>query len=172
MRALKKIRSAVLATSIAAASVAGGAWPSHAAGPTHTVERVDFTVAEHPFFSEVCGFPVSLHVWGSWNVVRWTDKDGRVTREIRNFRFRSTSTANGVTVNGIARGPEIWTYDEGGSSTGRIRGVVNRRIPGQGVVTLFAGYEIQLMKSPDADAVVVFSAGPREEAKLLCSAFT
>ena len=67
-------------------------------------------------------------------------------------------------------GPEIWTYSADGSSEGRILGVVNRRVPGQGTVTLFAGYELVVI---DGDVeIVLTSTGQREEAALLCSAFT
>ena len=160
----------VLGSAALAAASALTAAPAQAAGPTHSVEELEFTIAAHPLFSEVCGFPVELHVWGTWNVVAWTDAEGEVTKEIRNFRFRSTSTANGVSVDGITMGPEVWTYSEDGSSEGRILGVVNRRVPGQGTVTLFAGYEVVVI---DGDVeVVLTSAGQREDAALLCSAFT
>jgi hypothetical protein len=168
---MSKLRSAALATMLAATTAVTTGSPASADGPTHSVEELEFTLAEHPYFTEVCGFPVSLHVWGSWNVVSWTDADGDLTKEIRNFRFRSTTTANGVSINGSTMGPEMWTYAEDGSSTGQLRGVVNRRIPGQGTVVLYAGYEIQQLSGPDAEPVVTFSAGPREEAELICSAF-
>lgn len=164
-----------LATALGAAALAAActlaAAPAHAAGPTHSVESSEFTIAVHPYFSEVCGFPVELHVWGTWNVVAWTDEEGDVTKEIRNFRFRSTSTANGISVNGITMGPEIWTFEEDGTSEAQVMGVVNRRIPGQGTVTLFAGYELKLVDG-EVEIVLGEPAGQREDAALLCSAFT
>lgn len=167
----RRTLATVLATAAVATASVVVATPAQAAGPTRSVETQEFTIAEHPFFSEVCGFPIELHVWGSWNVIAWTDGQGRVTKEIRNFRFRSTSTANGVSVDGITMGPEIWTFAEDGSSEGRIMGVVNRRVPGQGTVTLFAGYEVHVVDG-DVDIVVGAPAGLREDAALLCSAFT
>ena len=165
----------LIATALTTAAVAAGtalvAAPAHAAdGPTHSVETVDFTIPKHPYYSEVCGFAIELHVWGSFNVVTWTDDAGNVTREIRNYRFGSTSTANGITVPGRTRGPELWTYSEDGSSQVQRVGVVNRRIPGEGTVTIFAGYEVVLA---DGEAeVVVSSAGQREDVALMCTAFT
>ena len=170
MIARRNIATALGAAALAAASVLT-AMPAQAAGPRHYVETQEFTIAEHPYFSEVCGFPVELHVWGSYNVVERTDEDGDLTKEIRNYRFRSTSTANGISINGITMGPEIWTIAEDGTSTGQIMGVVNRRVPGAGTVTLFAGYELKYV---DGDVEVLLSgpAGQREDAALLCSAFT
>jgi len=169
MNARRTIATVLGSAALAAASALTAA-PAQAAGPTHSVEELEFTIAEHPLFTEVCGFPVELHVWGTWNVVAWTDADGELTKEIRNFRFRSTSTANGISVDGITLGPEVWTYADDGSSEGRILGVVNRRVPGQGTVTLFAGYEVVVI---DGDVeTVLASAGQREDAALLCSAFT
>ena len=169
MTARRTLATVLGAAALAAASALTAA-PAQAAGPTHSVEELEFTIAEHPLFRAACGFPVEVHVWGSWNVVAWADAEGNLTKEIRNFRFRSTSTANGISVDGITMGPEVWTYSEDGSSEGRILGVVNRRVPGQGTVTLFAGYEVVVIDG-DVD-VVLSSAGQREDAALLCSAFT
>ncbi len=166
----RRTLTTVLGAAALSAAAALTAAPAHAAGPTHSVEELEFTIAEHPFFSEVCGFPVSLHVWGTWNLVTWTDAEGDVTREIRNFRFRSTSTANGISVDGITMGPEIWTYAEDGTASAQVMGVVNRRVPGQGTVTLFAGYDVLVIDGETE--VVATSHGPREDAALLCSAFT
>jgi hypothetical protein len=170
MTARRTIATVLGSAALAAASALTAA-PAHAAGPTHSTEELEFTIAEHPLFSEVCGFPVALHVWGSWNVVAWADADGDLTKEIRNFRFRSTSTANGISVDGITMGPEIWTFAEDGTSQGQILGVVNRRVPGQGTVTLFAGYELKYVDG-DVEVIVDGPAGQREDAALLCSAFT
>ena len=170
MTARRTLATVLGAAALAAASVLTAA-PAEAAGPTRSVESTEFTIAEHPYFSEVCGFPVELHVWGTWNLVTWTDAEGDVTRQIMNFRFRSTSTANGISVDGITMGPEIWTFADDGTSEGRIMGVVNRRIPGQGTVTLFAGYELHYVDG-DVDILLTEPAGLREDAALLCSAFT
>jgi len=158
------------AAALAAASLLTAA-PALAAGPEHRVETADFTIPAHPYYSEVCGFPIELHVWGSYSIVEWTDEAGNVTKEIRNFRFRSTSTANGVSVEGTTRGPEIWTFAEDGSSTLHRVGVVNRRIPGQGTVTIFSGYELKYING-DLELLLSEPAGQREPVELMCSAFT
>jgi hypothetical protein len=170
MPARRTLATVLGAAALAAASALTAA-PAQAAGPEHYVVTEDFTIAEHPYFSTVCGFPVELHVWGSFSIVEWTDAEGDVTKEIRNFRFRSTSTANGISVNGITMGPEIWTFAEDGTSQGQILGVVNRRVPGQGTVTLFAGYEVKYVDG-DVEVIVGGPAGQREDVALLCSAFT
>ena len=130
MSVRRTLATVIAASALAVASVLAAA-PAQAAAPRHYVETQDFTIAEHPYYSEVCGFPVELHVWGSASVVEWTDEEGRVTKEIRNFRFRSI-TANGVSINGITMGPEIWTFAEDGTSTFQRVGAVNRRVPGAG----------------------------------------
>ena len=164
----RRTLATVLGTAALAAASALTAAPARADGPTHSVVSEDFVRPTH--LLDVCGFPVELHVWGSFNILEWTDGEGNVTKEIRNFRFRSTSTANGVSIDGITMGPEIWTNAEDGTSQGQIMGVVNRRIPGEGTVTLFAGFELILI---DGEVeLVTTSAGPREDLALLCSAFT
>jgi hypothetical protein len=163
----------LIATALSTAALAAGtalvAAPAQAAAATHTVEEMDFTIPAHPFYSEVCGFPIELHVWGSFNVVTWTDDSGAVTKEIRNFRFQSTSTANGVSIRGRSIGPEISTVNQDGSTSVQIMGVVNRQIPGQGMVTMRTGYDLLFI---DGDVEVLLdSAGPREDVALICSAF-
>ena len=78
----------------------------------------------------------------------------------------STGASGAAAVDSFRR-----TFAEDGTSEGRIMGVVNRRVPGQGSVTLFAGYEVHVVDG-DVDVVVGEPAGPREDAALLCSAFT
>lgn len=154
-----------------AVGLAVTASPSRAAGPTHSVESLDFTIAEHPPTSEACGFPVSLHVSGTWNVVSFTDSEGNLTKQIRNYRFRGELTANGITVQGIARGPEVLTFHPDGSFTVDVHGVTNRRAPGLGTVTLFSGHVI--VDVDGENEVEIFQSGPDDELiGELCSAFT
>ena len=160
----------LIATALTTAALAAGtalvAAPAQASGPTHTVEEVDFIAPLH--LSADCGFPVRLHVQGSFNVVSFTDANGNPTREIRNYRFRGTLTANGVTIQGLSMGPEIWTYDEDGTATVEVHGVVNRRIPGQGTVTLFAGYSMTYVDG-DVEVELVEPTGQEESTAPLCS---
>jgi len=165
----RRTLATILGAAALAASSALTAAPAQADGPTHTVVTEDFVRPNHML--DVCGFPVELHVWGSFNLLEWTDGEGNVTKEIRNFRFRSTSTANGISINGITMGPEIWTFNEDGTSEGQVMGVVNRRVPGQGTVTLYAGYELKYVDG-DVEMVVGGPAGQREDLALLCSVFS
>lgn len=168
----RRILTSALSTGLAAAALVAGsaltAAPAGADTPSHTVESLDFVATEH--LLGVCGFPVSLHVRGTFNVVSFTDDEGNPTKEIRNYRFRGTLSANGVTIEGISRGPEIWTYAPDGSSTVAIHGVVNRRVPGQGTVTLHAGYALVAVDG-DVEVRLVEPTGQEEDAAELCSVF-
>lgn len=147
--------------------------PAQAAGPTHSVESIDFTLPTHGGMTEACGFPVSLHVFGSWNVVTFTDDQGNTAKEIRNFRFRGEISAHGVTIQGISRGPEITTFGADGSFTVAVHGVVNRRVPGEGTVTLFSGLTVTDVDADGEHEVQLFQSGPDDEnASELCGALT
>lgn len=160
--------------SAAAAVAFGGATlmaapAASAAGPEQTVETLEFTIEEHPYFSSVCGFPVKLHVWGSFLVNTWYDESGDPTREMRLFRFRSTSEANGVVINGVTMGPEIATYHPDGSATVKILGTVNRRVPGSGTVRLQYGFGL-LFRSADGETEVSIVENGSEDLAPLCDA--
>lgn len=166
------VRRIVAATLSTVALVTGAglvAAPAHAAGGTRAVETVDFVIPDH--LLGVCGFAVNLHVRGTYNVVSFTDGEGQLTKEIRNFRFRGTLSANGVIVEGISRGPEIWTYHPDGTTTVQVHGVVNRRVPGHGTVTLSAGYTVVLLDGDD-ETVLVETTGQAEDAAELCALFS
>ena len=161
-------------TSAAAAVALGGATllaapAASAAGPEQTRESLDFTIDEHPYFSSVCGFPVKLHVWGSFLVNTWYDEAGDPTREIRLFTFRSTSEANGVVINGITMGPEIANFDSDGTATIKILGTVNRRVPGAGTVRLQYGFGL-LLRSADGETEVSIVENGSEDLAPLCDA--
>ena len=68
MTARRTLATVLGAAALAAASALTAA-PPRPPGPTHSVMTQDFTIAAHPYFSDVCGFPVELHVWGSFNIV-------------------------------------------------------------------------------------------------------
>ncbi len=161
---------ASVATAVALGGAALLAAPAaSAAGPEHTVVTQDFTIDEHPHFSSVCGFPVKLHVWGSFVVNTWYDEAGDPTRHLLMFRFRSTSEANGVVVNGITMGPEIATYDRDGSATVKIVGTVNRRVPGAGTVRLQYGFGLKVV-SADGETEVSIVENGSEDLAPLCNA--
>ncbi|GGB88433.1 hypothetical protein N798_09350 [Knoellia flava TL1] len=161
-----------LAAAASAAALVALTAPTATAGATRTVETRDFTIPVHEQTSEACGFPVSLHVWGWFNVVTHTDGAGNVTKEIRNYLFRGELTANGVTVQGVTHGPDVTTYHDDGTATAMVLGVVNRRVPGAGTVTLASGLTINNIDR-EGEEVVIFHSGPEEESIAeVCSAFT
>ena len=169
MQTRRLIATTVTTAALAAGAVLAAAAPAQASGGTRTVEELDFVNPNH--LLDVCGFAVSLHVRGTFNVVSFTDAEGNLTKEIRNYRFRGTLSANGVTVEGISRGPEIWTYAEDGSATMEVHGVVNRRVPGHGTVTLFAGYQVVVIDG-ETETVLVEVTGQAEDAAELCAIFS
>jgi hypothetical protein len=164
----RTIASAAAAIALGGASLLVAPTAS-AAGPEQTIETQDFTIEAHSYFSSVCGFPVKLHVWGSFLVNTWYDEEGNPTREMRLFRFRSTSEANGVVINGITMGPEIATYNPDGSATIKILGTVNRRVPGEGTVRLQYGFGL-LLRSADGETDVSIVENGSEDLAPLCAA--
>lgn len=160
--------------SAAAAAALGGASlfvapTATAAGVEQTRDSLDFTIEEHPYFSSVCGFPVKLHVWGDFVINTWYDESGNPTRDVRVYRFRSTSEANGVVISGITMGPDIATYDADGNATIKIVGTVNRRIPGAGTVRLQYGFGL-LFVSADGETEVSIVENGAEDLAPLCEA--
>lgn len=167
---VRRIVAATLSTVALATGAGLVAAPAHASGGTRTVETLDFVNPGH--LLDACGFPVSLHVRGTFNVVSFTDDEGNLTKEIRNFRFRGTLAANGVTIEGVSRGPEIWSYHPDGTASLQVHGVVNRRVPGHGTVTLSAGYTVVFVDGDGGETVLVETTGRAEDAAELCAVFS
>ncbi|GAA6525062.1 hypothetical protein [Intrasporangium sp. DVR] len=160
--------------SAAAAVALGGAGllvapTASAAGVEQTRETLDFTIENHPYFSGVCGFPITVHVWGEFLVNTWYDESGAPTREMRLFNFRSTSEANGVVINGSTMGPDIATYHPDGSATIKILGTVHRRVPGAGTVRIQYGFGL-LLRSADGETEVSIVENGSEDLAPLCDA--
>jgi hypothetical protein len=150
-----KVARAAAAAVLTAAAVVTAAAPAGADAPVRTVEPLDFTIVDHPYYSEVCGFPVTLHVWGDFLVRTWLDEEGDLVREFRNFRFRSTTEANGKVVEGIAVGPETLTANADGSTTVMLRGITNRRVPGEGTVRISVGFGLVIRPADGGEEVVL-----------------
>lgn len=168
---LRTATGAALATAALATGAALTATPAQAAAPTHSTESVEFTIPVHGGMTDACGFPVSIHVHGTYNLVTWVDAEGNPTREIRNYRFRSDITANGLTIHGTSRGPELITYTDEDTYTVAVHGVVNRRVPGAGTVTLASGRTVVTVDGESE--TVTFQSGPDDETFAdLCAAFT
>lgn len=149
-----------------AVGLAVTASPAQAAGPTREVVTEDF-VRHLP---DLCDFPVDVHVWGSFNILTFTDDAGGVTKEIRNFRFRSVTSANGIEIKGSTFGPEILTLNDDGTETVQIMGVVNRRVPGEGNLVLWAGMEI-VHRDGDVE-VTLKTSGQRNDLSGICQYLT
>lgn len=162
---LRSMTTGILAAGLVAA---GAGAPAQAAPPERYVEPVDFVVTAHPMYTEACGFPVDLHVWGTFLVRTWHDDEGDPVRELRNFRFASETTANGKSVRGVSRGPEMAYFHEDGSTTVHIHGIVNRTVPGSGTVRLAWGHGITLWPADGSDDIVIEPTGGPEDLQPLC----
>jgi hypothetical protein len=162
---LRSIATAVVTAGLVAS---GCATSASAAPPERAVEPLEFVIEEHPYFSEACGFPVRVHVWGEFRVLTWTDDAGNPVREMRLFKFRSTSSANGKSVKGRAMGPETAVFHPDGSATVHIRGIVTRVVPGAGTVRLAWGSGITVWPADGGDDIVIEPTGGPESLQPLC----
>lgn len=93
-------------------------------------------------------------------------------KEIRNYRFEAEISANGVTIRGRLRGPEITQGAEDGSFTVTVLGMVSRQIPGSGTVMQHAGRvvtEFDATSEPVGDPS--FTSGQAEDPAEVCAAF-
>jgi hypothetical protein len=162
---LRRITTAVVAAGLVASGSAGSAF---ATAPDRSTETLDFTLDNHPYYSAECGFPVSLHVWGEFLVRTWNDDAGNPVREIRHYNFRSTTSANGKSVNGRSVGPETAVFNPDGSVTVHLRGIVNRVVPGAGTVKLSWGSGIVIWPADGGDEIIVEPTGGPESLQPLC----
>lgn len=158
--------TAVLAVAVASGTIA----PAQAA--THSVERFSFSTPQQGQLSTVCGYPVAMQLDGSWNIVTFTDPDGDVVKQRRNFRFTASFSANGVTIVGRSHGPEVVEHHEDGTSTMTVMGVVSRQVRGQGTVMQHAGrLVVELDENGDEIGDPTFAAGQFDDASEVCAAF-
>ena len=159
---------------MAALGVAGtllaSAAPTYAA--THSVETFSFFTPAQGQLSAVCGYPVSMQLDGSWNTVTFTDAAGTVVKQRRNFRFTAAFSANGRTIVGRSRGPEVVEYHPDGTSTMTVMGVVSRQVKGAGTVMQHAGRTVtELDATGEQVGDPTFMAGQFEDPSEVCAAF-
>jgi hypothetical protein len=161
----RTITTALLAAGLVTVGATG---PAQAGPPEKTIETQDFVREAHPLFSEACGFPVDVHVWGEFLVRTWTDDEGNPQREFRQFKFRSETYANGKSVSGLTMGPETAVFNADGSTTVHIRGIVNRTVPGAGTVKLAWGSGITIWPADGGEDIIVEPTGGPESLQPLC----
>lgn len=159
-------RFAMTAAALAAALNPGTATPAAAA--THSVEQLTFTRPVHPQLTTACGYDVSFTLTGSWNVVSFHDRSGALVREIRNLRFRALIEANGRTVRGWARGPEIRTFASDGTELTYVElGVVGRHLTG-GNVMQKVGRAVYELDPDTGELDLVFESARGDDLALVC----
>lgn len=140
---------------------------SPAGAATRSLVEGGFSTPAHPFLSEACGYEVSFTLSGTWNVVSFHDSSGALVREIRNLRFDAVLEANGRTVRGWARGPEMRTYAADGTELTYVElGVVGRHLKG-GNVMQKVGRAVYVM-GEDGELVLDFEAHEGESMALVC----
>jgi hypothetical protein len=170
MHAGSAARRIAITASALGAIAAATSTPAHAA--THSVETFGFSTPAQGQLSSVCGYPVAMVLEGSWNIVTFTGDDGSVTKQIRTYRFTAELSANGVTITGRSRGPEVVEHHADGTSTMTAMGVVSRQVRGAGTVMQAAG---RVVVELDADGEQVgeptFQAGQAEDPSEVCAAF-
>jgi hypothetical protein len=161
------------AAAAAAATIAlTSSVPAPASAATHSVETFSFSTPAQVQLSEVCGYPVAFRLDGSWNIVTFTDSEGDVLKQRRNYRFTATISANGVSITGRTRGPEVVEYHEDGTSTMTVMNVVSRQIPGLGTVMQQAGrVVVELDENGDQIGDATFEAGQFDDPSEVCAAF-
>lgn len=167
---MTRIKTLALTVAGGTLVVLGHAAPAVAGGQHHT-ESFSFHTDAQRQLTEACGFPVAMSLDGTWNVVTLTDDSGRTTKEIRNYRFRATFSANGVTVRGQSSGPEVLEVHEDGSSTVTVMGVVSRQVRGEGTVMQHAGRTVTQFDAAGEQVGEPVVFGQLEDAREVCSAF-
>ena len=80
--------------------------------------------------------------------------------------------ANGVSITGRTRGPEVVEHHEDGTSTMTVMNVVSRQIPGLGTVMQQAGrVVVELDENGDQIGDATFEAGQFDDPSEVCAAF-
>lgn len=162
-------RSAALFVSGLAAAVATAS-PA-VAGVEHTITPFELHLDAQPQLTEVCGYPVAFDLSGSWSAVTFTDAQGEVTKETRNYRFSAVFTANGVSVRGWSHGPEITEWRPDGTATVSVMGVVGRHLPGGGNVLQHAGRMVVELDASGEPVGTPVMSGVFDSPELVCAAF-
>lgn len=161
----RRIAAAAAALAATTLTFAASA-PAEAA--TRSVEELSFTNPAHPGFSAACGYDVSFTLTGTWNVVSFHDESGALVREIRVLRFEALIEANGRTVRGWARGPEMRTFSPDGTELSYVElGVVGRHLRG-GNVMQKVGRAVHELNPETGELDLVFESAEGEDMALVC----
>ncbi|HSK27156.1 MAG TPA: hypothetical protein VK894_09630 [Jiangellales bacterium] len=133
------------------------AGPAQAAGPARETVELERTFVNGGL-SEACGFDVVQALAGSFRIATFVDRDGEAVREISMVKFRSTLSANGVTVDSRSSGPTVSLFSPDGTVTSYQNGVTMRNAPGFGTLGPNAG-RFGLVILPDGTEVELVSSG-------------
>jgi hypothetical protein len=132
-----------------------------AAKPETVTVPTDFSFVD----DTSCGFPVETHITGFVRFIVFRDENGNVTRQINSFHQQITYTNldTGKSVTSPSVGPDILYFQEDGSVTVFVLGIVSRIIvPGQGVVNLSVG-RVVIAFPAEGEGEVLFEAGPKDD---------
>jgi hypothetical protein len=133
-----------------------GATSALAAGPTRTVEPLDFTT-EFPAGTR-CAFDVSRTFSGTLATTTFTGADGLTTTTFlyRGGKIEYTNPANGKSVSTVLAGPAVYIDNGDGTTTLRIPG--NSQLytaPGIGFIVGNAGLSIKTIDTTTEDILSV-----------------
>lgn len=171
------MRPIIRLTAVLAVTVAGMMlWVQPAAANTKvtTVFHVDATF---PRETSTCGFPISVHFFGSYRSTDYYDNSGFLYKTIVTSGgggpFSITWTAKGTTLTMQMESVQnVITYNADGSiNTNTEHGVIAKfTTPGGGIVLLDTG-----RVTFDSDGNIVFEAGPHQQlhgdVEEFCAAF-
>jgi hypothetical protein len=150
-----------LVTMLALGGLLAAAPRALAAKPETVTVPTDFSFVD----DTSCGFPVETHVTGFVRFIVFRDENGNVTRQINSFHQQLTFTNldTGKSVTSPSVGPDILYFQEDGSLTVVVLGIVSRIIvPDQGVVNLNVGRAVISFPAEGAPEVL-FLAGPKDD---------
>jgi len=137
-------------------------------GPALAAKPVPFSEAINESFvvDDVCPFPFTQTLTGTVRGKTFVDGAGNPVREIGRVHLDGTFAANGVVVPFIVRQGFNVTFNDDGSVTVAITGVVGRVVvKGQGLVGATIGRVVLTFPADGGEPTVDFEAGQNNEAE-------
>lgn len=148
-------------------------------GPALAAPPVPFSEAINESFviTDLCAFPVTQTVTGTVRGRTFVDEAGNPVREIGRVHLDGTFAANGVVVPFIVRQGFNVTFNDDGSVTVALTGVIGRVVvKGQGLVGATIGRVVLTFPAGEGEPTVDFEAGQNNEAEffgpILCGLLT
>ena len=140
-------------------------------------ERFSETVNEQFVVDDVCPFPYTQTLVGTFNGKTWFNESGNPVAEISQFHVEGTFEANGVVVPFIIRTTDHVEFNADGSIVVITSGIIGRAvIPGEGLVGATIGRVRITIPADGSEPIFEFLAGQENEAEFfggtLCDLLT